>query len=264
MRIIFIEIIKNITSENNYIISKNYKNVEKNFIELLLRIDNIFDAKVNEKEYSLLLNNIFLSRYNKNLDLTYRRTIVEAFFNKITNQQLKFILPILKKLINDVEPKKLDDEKESLNSFMSNFDVTNDDLEYYIYDIIMKKNNDILNLNILYYFECECDLYFRKLSKDNGTVFSVDDENVPEISSGENIEEESEKSELRRILIECIKALGEPDSTIIIQKFYYKKTSHQIADILSMKPSGVRMRCKRAADKLKEALAKRGIKEDAI
>ena len=139
MRIIFIEIIKNITSENNYIISKNYKNVEKNFIELLLRIDNIFDAKVNEKEYSLLLNNIFLSRYNKNLDLTYRRTIVEAFFNKITNQQLKFILPILKKLINDVEPKKLDDEKESLNSFMSNFDVTNDDLEYYIYDIIMKK-----------------------------------------------------------------------------------------------------------------------------
>ena len=105
---------------------------------------------------------------------------------------------------------------------------------------------------------------FRKLSKDNGTAFSIDDENVPEISSGENIEEESEKSELRRILIECIKTLGEPDSTIIIQKFYYKKTSNQIADILSMKPSGVRMRCKRAADKLKEALAKRGIKEDAI
>ena len=57
---------------------------------------------------------------------------MEVFFNKITNQQLKFILPILKKLINDVEPKKLDDKNKSLNSFMSNFDVTNDDLEYYI------------------------------------------------------------------------------------------------------------------------------------
>lgn len=77
------------------------------------------------------------------------------YFNVITDKQLKYILPILKRLIKDVESKGLYNEQESLNSFMSNFSFNNDDLEYYIYKTIIKKNNDILDLNILYYFECE-------------------------------------------------------------------------------------------------------------
>lgn len=105
---------------------------------------------------------------------------------------------------------------------------------------------------------------YRSLSRNSDRVFSIDEDNAPEISSGEDLAAESERSELRRILMECIKALGDPDSIIMIQKFYYNKNSQQIADLLSMKPSAVRMRCKRAADKLKEALAIRGIKEDAL
>ena len=34
-----------------------------------------------------------------------------------------------------------------------------------VYKKIVDKNNIILNLNILYYFECECELYFRRISK---------------------------------------------------------------------------------------------------
>lgn len=105
---------------------------------------------------------------------------------------------------------------------------------------------------------------YRSLSKNANMTFSIDAEEAPEISSGEDLAAESERSELRRILMECIKGLGEPDSDIMIQKFYYNKNSHQIADLLSMKPSAVRMRCKRAVDRLKEALEMRGIMEDAL
>lgn len=104
---------------------------------------------------------------------------------------------------------------------------------------------------------------YRSLSR-NANMISIDGEEAPEISSGEDLAAESERSELRQILMECINSLGKPDSDILIQKFYYNKSSYQIADLLSMKPSAVRMRCKRAADKLKEALKMRGIMEDAL
>ena len=90
---------------------------------------------------------------------------IEIYFNKITNTQLIYVMPILKRLINDVEPKCLDNEENSLNLFMSNFSLKDTDLQYFIYKIIINKNNDILYLNILYYFECECELYFKKISK---------------------------------------------------------------------------------------------------
>ena len=74
----------------------------------------------------------------------------------------------------------------------------------------------------------------------------------------------NERGELQRIVAECICSLGEPDSTIVIQKFYYNKTSRQIAELLSMKPSAVRMRVKRSGEQLRAALAERGIKEELL
>ena len=165
---LFIEIIKNIISENTYINSKNYIGVENNFNELLSILDKLFVKsinEINEKEYIFLLNNLFISRYNKVLDNDYRKLLVKVYFNNITNKQVKFIMPILKRLINDIEPKYSDNEKENLNAFMSNFYFEKEDLMYSIYKIIVDKNNDTLNLNVLYYFECECELYFKKISK---------------------------------------------------------------------------------------------------
>jgi RNA polymerase sigma-70 factor (ECF subfamily) len=84
------------------------------------------------------------------------------------------------------------------------------------------------------------------------------------ISSDDDLEAENERCELQRIVADCISSLGEPDSTIVIQKFYYNKTSRQIAGLLSMKPSAVRMRVKRAGEQLRAALAERGIKEETL
>lgn len=105
---------------------------------------------------------------------------------------------------------------------------------------------------------------FRTLSRKAERSISLDDEMFSGISSDDDLEAENERCELQRILADCISSLGEPDSTIVIQKYYYNKTSRQIAGLLSMKPSAVRMRVKRAAEQLRAALAERGIKEESL
>ena len=65
-------------------------------------------------------------------------------------------------------------------------------------------------------------------------------------------------------LMDCIDSLGEPDSFIIMKKYYMDMDSKQIAAELAMKPSAVRMRCSRAASKLKELLEARGFMEGIL
>ncbi|MBQ6632853.1 MAG: sigma-70 family RNA polymerase sigma factor [Ruminococcus sp.] len=55
-----------------------------------------------------------------------------------------------------------------------------------------------------------------------------------------------------------INELGEPDSTIVTQRYYYDRTSAEIAKELGMRPSAVRMRSARALKRLKKALEKDG------
>lgn len=105
---------------------------------------------------------------------------------------------------------------------------------------------------------------FRTLSRSTERAISLDDEKFSGISSDGDLVAENERSELQRIVADCICSLGEPDSTIVVQKFYYNKTSRQIAEFLSMKPSAVRMRAKRAIEQLRAALYERGIKEELL
>ena len=162
---IFINIIYNIIYENTFIENKIYEGLEENYQTLQQLLDNLIDKENNEREYSILLNNLFIYRFNKSLDNIYRKKLSIIFFNNISEQQLKYILPILKRLINDVEPKNVFNglkENNCINNFMNNFiNVERDNIE--IYKIINEKKNDILDLNILYYFECECNLFFEKL-----------------------------------------------------------------------------------------------------
>lgn len=100
---------------------------------------------------------------------------------------------------------------------------------------------------------------YRSLS---GKVFkfvSIDCEDFDNMESDYHIEEAAEKDELCQILMNKIKELGEPDTSIIIQKYYYNRTSREIAEQLSMKTSAVRMRCSRALKRLKKSLSESGI-----
>lgn len=96
--------------------------------------------------------------------------------------------------------------------------------------------------------------HYRSLSVKTGRTTSIDNESMGELASDFNVEHISDTNELRRILLEKIELLGEPDSTILIQKFYYNRKSAEIAEAVSMNASSVRARSTRALQKLKQLL----------
>jgi RNA polymerase sigma-70 factor (ECF subfamily) len=81
---------------------------------------------------------------------------------------------------------------------------------------------------------------------------------MPEIIAADDTQKSTEQKELSAELARKIEELGEPDSTIIVQEFYYERSSAEIGKELGMKPSDVRMRSARAMKKLKKALEKDG------
>ena len=96
---------------------------------------------------------------------------------------------------------------------------------------------------------------FYRLSGTSGMTISLDEDTAPEVASEQNIEQEYEKKLIRRKLLENIDKLGEPDATIIMQKYFCRKSAGQIADMLSMSASAVRKRSERAVKRLKQMLS---------
>ncbi len=88
---------------------------------------------------------------------------------------------------------------------------------------------------------------------------SLDDDTTPEPASEEDICLVTEQEETAHLLLEQIQALGEPDASILIQKFYYNCNSNQIAQMLHMNSAAVRARCSRAVKRLKKMLTNAGI-----
>ena len=65
---------------------------------------------------------------------------------------------------------------------MSNFSFKEKNLQFWLYKFIINKNNPILYLNLLFYFECECDLFFKKLSKGK-SLNNIKNEQLKEYSN---------------------------------------------------------------------------------
>ena len=85
---------------------------------------------------------------------------------------------------------------------------------------------------------------------------SIDDELAQQLSSKQDVESETAANEQRNIILGKIAELGEPDSTIIIQKYYYGRSAKEIADMVKLTPENIRVRSGRAVRKLKEMLKK--------
>ncbi len=84
---------------------------------------------------------------------------------------------------------------------------------------------------------------------------NVSMESIEELPSEQTVEVSTEYAELRRLLLQKITALGEPDSSILIQKYYYNRKSGEIAKIVGLTPAAVRKRCSRAVKRLKQELS---------
>lgn len=102
---------------------------------------------------------------------------------------------------------------------------------------------------------------YRAVTANKNHFVSVDDESIDNIAAAGDVARQTEQTELQRVILEQVEKLGEPDASIIIQKYYFNKNSREIARSLSMKTSAVRMRCSRALKKLRAALADLGIDE---
>lgn len=66
------------------------------------------------------------------------------------------------------------------------------------------------------------------------------------------IDSELAEDELRREVIKAVEDLGEPDSSIIFRKFYYRESSKDIAKAVGLTVSNVDTRTHRALNKLRK------------
>ncbi|MCI8915828.1 MAG: sigma-70 family RNA polymerase sigma factor [Oscillospiraceae bacterium] len=74
-------------------------------------------------------------------------------------------------------------------------------------------------------------------------------------AAGGGLESGLEERELRRVVLEAVAELGEPDREIMLRKFYLGEPSAQIAARLGMTAGGVDTRTHRAVEKLRKKLA---------
>ena len=100
-------------------------------------------------------------------------------------------------------------------------------------------------------------LYKSRIS--GAETVSIDNASAQRLSSEQDVESEAAANEQRMTILGKIAELGEPDSTIIIQKYYYGRSAAEIAEMVKLTPENIRVRSGRAVKKLKEMLEKADI-----
>ncbi|MBR5404865.1 MAG: sigma-70 family RNA polymerase sigma factor [Oscillospiraceae bacterium] len=100
--------------------------------------------------------------------------------------------------------------------------------------------------------------FFRRLTAKRraGTLSETAALSVP---SPEDVEAEQSRNETAAALLESIRSLGEPDATIVMQRYYYDRSAGEIAETVGMQPTAVRVRLSRALKRLKQHLNDAGI-----
>lgn len=101
--------------------------------------------------------------------------------------------------------------------------------------------------------------YYNRINSHKTDNISIDDELTDKFVSDERVDETVYSRDIQNILLDMIKSLGEPDSVILIQKFYFKRNSTFISKQVGLTPENVRARCRRALKKLRAMLEKAGI-----
>lgn len=95
---------------------------------------------------------------------------------------------------------------------------------------------------------------YRKASKNHEVALLNDENELIELPDSFNLEDEVQKKELRKILLSVINSLGEPDSAIIIRRFYLGENSKDIALVTGLSEDNVRKRLSRALRKIEKEL----------
>lgn len=99
---------------------------------------------------------------------------------------------------------------------------------------------------------------FHRLVSEKSRLLPAEEDELNRIPDKTDVQEAAEASEMKRILLRKIGELGEPDSVIILRKYYSNMTSKEIAAEVALSPEAVRVRCGRALKKLKKLLSEEG------
>ncbi len=98
---------------------------------------------------------------------------------------------------------------------------------------------------------------FHKLTSKPPSM-SIDEQEFETAASDEDVEQDFDKAALRQVLLEKIKMLGEPDTTIIMMKYYYDRKPDEIAQSVHLNGAAVRKRLSRAMKRLRKLLEEDG------
>lgn len=91
----------------------------------------------------------------------------------------------------------------------------------------------------------------RKRARQCSVSLDIED-SLLQIADDVSVEGDFAEDELRREVLSAVKKLGEPDSSIIIRKYYFGESSKEIADVLKLTVSNVDTRTHRALNKLRK------------
>ena len=99
------------------------------------------------------------------------------------------------------------------------------------------------------------DCFRRHTAKKNADLPAEDAADRP---APDDVAAEAERAEQYNALLEAVRSLGEPDATIVIQKYYYDRSAKEIAASVHLQPVNVRVRLNRALKRLKTLLTDDG------
>lgn len=102
--------------------------------------------------------------------------------------------------------------------------------------------------------------YFRRISHLENNR-SGSDEDLLSVSDKTDVEDITQKKALNTALWNAVQSLGEPDSDIIIYRYFYRKKAHEIGEIFNLSTGAVHKRAQRAEKKIKDILVKQGFYE---
>lgn len=95
---------------------------------------------------------------------------------------------------------------------------------------------------------------FRKISSGREIKLVYEEDEYIDLPDDFNLEDEIQQKEIRKKLIARIIALGEPDSTILIHRFYLGESAKEIAAVTGLNQDNVRKRLSRALRKIEKEL----------
>lgn len=95
---------------------------------------------------------------------------------------------------------------------------------------------------------------FRRLSYQQSRTVSIEEETM--LPASDDPVETVEKRMRAAQLWQCIRSLGEPDTSILIRQYFYEQTAKEIARALSMSAEAVQKRSLRARGRLRTMLEK--------